>query len=82
MLSIGSTTINNGQDGFSCNPTGNIPLSAAAVGCQINMNELQGALPSIAGQLSSPTGVFANILINLTYNCEEEVSFNIPVNET
>ncbi|MGC9133474.1 MAG: hypothetical protein ACP5GJ_03695 [Nanopusillaceae archaeon] len=84
QLNAGGQLINvqNGQNGFDCAPTGTIPLQSAAIVCQINMNQLASSYPSIQSALSSNVGVIGGVLINITYNCEEQTSFSIPLNET
>ncbi|BBL45625.1 hypothetical protein MJ1_0467 [Nanobdella aerobiophila] len=71
-------TIQNGNSGFSCNPSGNIYLSDAYIECTINMNQLGS---SIQSALNSDTGVQAAILMNVTYTCQEQTQINIPLKD-
>jgi hypothetical protein len=84
QINAGGQLINvqNGQNGFYCTPTGTVPLQSASIVCQIDMNQLSSSYPSIQNDLNSDVGVIGGVLINITYNCQEKISFNIPLNET
>jgi len=81
---IGTTPINipNGREGFSCNPTQNVPISSSAISCIINLQQLAQNNPEIQNLLNSNLGIPAYILMNLSYNCYEKVIYNIPVTKT
>jgi hypothetical protein len=81
---IGTTPINipNGGGGFSCNPTQNVPISSSSISCIINLQQLAQNNPEIQNLLNSNLGMPAYILMNLSYNCYEEVTYNIPVTKT
>ncbi|MFP3256403.1 MAG: hypothetical protein RXO36_01140 [Candidatus Nanopusillus acidilobi] len=80
---IGSTSIDipNGGEGFSCNPTQNVSISSSTISCIINLQDL-GQKYQLQNLLNSNLGVPAYILMNLSYNCYEENTYNIPVNKT
>jgi len=81
---IGTTPINipNGGEGFSCNPTQNVPISSSAISCIINLQQLAQNNPEIKNLLNSNLGIPAYILMNLSYNCYEKVTYNILVTKT
>ncbi len=81
---IGSKQINilNGDDGFSCNPIQNVPISSSTVLCSINLQQLTQNNPEIQNLLNSNFVVPAYVLMNLSYNCYEKRVYNIPVTKT
>jgi hypothetical protein len=81
---IGSTPIDipNGGEGFSCNPTQNVPISSSSISCIINLQQLAQNNPEIQNLLNSNLEIPAYVLMNLSYNCYEGVTYNIPVTKT
>jgi hypothetical protein len=81
---IGTTLINiqNGEDGFSCSPTQNVSISSSSISCSIDLQQLAQSYPEIQNLLNSNIGIPAYVLMNLSYNCYEEFTYNIPVTET
>jgi hypothetical protein len=81
---IGANQINipNGDDGFSCSPTQNVPINSSTISCSINIQQLAQNSPQIQNLINSNLGIPAYILMNLSYNCYEEFTYNIPVTET
>jgi hypothetical protein len=81
---IGSKQIDilNGDNGFSCNPIQNVPISSSTVLCSINLHQLAQNNPEIQNLLNSNFVVPAYVLMNLSYNCYEKIVYNIPVIKT
>ena len=85
---IGTTIINiqNGEEGFLCSPTQNISISSSTISCIINLQQLvqsnQQEVQNLQNLLNSNIGILAYILMNLSYNCYEDVIYNIPVTQT
>jgi len=81
---IGANQINipNGNEGFSCSPTQNVPINSSTISCSINLQQLAQNNPEIQNLINSNLEIPAYILMNLSYNCYEEVTYNIPVTKT
>jgi len=81
---IGTTLINipNGEDGFSCSPTQNVSISSSSISCSIDLQQLAQTQSGIQNLLNSNLGIPAYVLMNLSYNCYEEFTYNIPVTKT
>ncbi|MCG2868722.1 MAG: hypothetical protein L7H07_01465, partial [Candidatus Nanopusillus sp.] len=81
---IGTTLINipNGEEGFSCSPTQNVSISSPSISCSIDLQQLAQNNLGIQNLLNSNIGIPAYVLMNLSYNCYEEFTYNIPVTET
>jgi len=81
---IGTTLINipNGEEGFSCSPTQNVSISSSSISCSIDLQQLAQNNQGIQNLLNSNLGIPAYVLMNLSYNCYEEFTYNIPVTKT
>jgi len=78
---IGANQINipNGEEGFSCSPTQNVPINSSTISCSINIQQLAQNNQEIQNLINSNLVLPAYVLMNLSYNCYEEDIYNIPV---
>jgi len=82
IIAANQIDILNGEGGFSCTPTQNVPINSSTISCSINMQQLSQNNPEIQNLLNSNLGLQAYVLMNLSYNCYEEDVYNIPVTKT
>lgn len=82
IIAANQIDILNGEGGFSCTSTQNVPINSSKISCSINMQQLSQNNPEIQNLLNSNLGLQAYVLMNLSYNCYEEDIYNIPVTKT